>query len=70
MGTTSHSHVDVKLEILPTLIEVFLRHLSFCQGKAFHKDGYNKSYELSNYKGNLISRFNALRDMSIALGSK
>ena len=69
MGTTFHLH-DMKLEILPALIEVFLRHLSFCRRKAFYEDGYNKSYELSNYKGNLISRFNALKDMSIALGSK
>ena len=30
MGNSSHSHDDVKLEILPILIEVFLRHLSFC----------------------------------------
>ena len=70
MGTSSHSHDGVKLEILPTLIEVFLRYLSFCQRKAFYEYGYNKIHELSNYKGNLISRFNALRDRSIALGSK
>ena len=70
MGTSSHSHDGMKLEILPTLIEVFLRHLSFYRRKAFCEDWYNKIHELSNYKGNLISRFNALRDMSIALGSK
>ena len=70
MGTSSHSHDGMKLEILPTLIEVFLRQLSFYRRKAFCEDWYNKIHELSNYKGNLISRFNALRDMSIALGSK
>ena len=57
MGTSSHSHDGVKLEILPTLIEVFLRYLSFCQRKAFYEDGYNKIHELSNYKENLISHF-------------
>ena len=70
MGNSSHSHDDVKLEILPILIEVFLRHLSFCWRKAFYEDGYNKIHELSNYKGNLISRFNVLREMSTELGSK
>ena len=64
MGNFSHSHNGVKLEILPTLIEVCLRHLSFCRRKAFYDDGYNKIHELSNYKGNLISRFNVLCKMS------
>ena len=70
MGNSSHSHDGVKLEILPTLIKVFLRHLSFCRRKAFYEDGYNKIHELSNYKGNLISRFNVLCEMSTELGSK
>ena len=39
MGTSSHTHDGVKLEILPTLTEVFLRHLSFCGRKAFYEDG-------------------------------
>ena len=69
METSSHAHDGVKLEILPTLIEVFPRHLSICRSKAFHQYGYDKIHELSNYKGNL-SRFNKLRDMSIELGSK
>ena len=70
MGTSCHTHDGVKLEILLTLIEVFLRHLSFCQRKTFYEDGYNKINELSNYKGNLISRFNTLRDMAIELDLK
>ena len=70
MGSSSHFHDGVKLEILPTLVEVFLRHLSFCRRKAFYEDGYNKINELSNYKGNLISRFNVMREMSTELGSK
>ena len=69
-GNTSHSHNGVELEILSALIQVFLRHLSFCRRKAFYEDGYNKIHELSNYKGNLISRFNVLKDMTIALGAK
>ena len=56
------THEDVRLEILPTLIEVFLRRLSFCRRKAFYEDGYNKINELDNYKGNLISRFKTLKD--------
>ena len=55
MGMSSQTHDNVKLEILPTLIEVYLRHLSFCRRKAFHRDGYDKIHELSNFKGNLIS---------------
>ena len=70
MGNSSHSNHGVKLEILPTFIEVFLRHLSFCWRKAFYENGYNKIHELSNYKGNLISRFNVLCEMSTAFGSK
>ena len=64
------THEDVKLEIFPILIEVFLRHLSFCRRKAFYKDGYNEINELDKYKGNLISRFNTLKDKAIELGSK
>ena len=69
METSCHTHDGVKLNILPTVIEVFLRHLSFCQRKAFYEDGYNKINELSNYKQNLISRFNTLRDKAIVLVS-
>ena len=65
MGTSSHTHDGVKLEILPTLTEVFLRHLSFCGRKAFYEDGQNKINELSNYKGSLIAGFNTFRDMAI-----
>ena len=64
------THEDVRLEILPTLIEVFLRRLSFCRRKAFYEDEYNKINELDNYKGNLISRFKTLKDKTIELGSK
>ena len=70
MGMPCHTHDGVKLEILPTLIEAFPRHLSFCRRKAFYEDGYNKTKELSNYKRNLISRFNTLKDMAIELGLK
>ena len=70
MGLSCNTHEYVKLEILPTLIEVFLRHLSFCRKKSFYEDGYNKINELSNYKGNLISRFNTLWDKAIELDSK
>ena len=68
MGTSCHTHDSVKLEILPKLLEVFLRHLSYCRRKPFYEDGYSKIHEFSNYKGNLISRFNTLRAISIKLG--
>ena len=54
MGNSTYSHDGVKLEILPTLIEVFLRHLYFCRRKAFYEDDYSKINELTNYKGNLV----------------
>ena len=70
MGSFDKTHEDVKLEIFPTLIEVFIRHLSFCRRKAFYKDGYNKINELDNYKENLISRSKNLKDKTAELGSK
>ena len=58
MGISYNTHKDVKLEILPIRVEVFLRHLSFCRRKAFYEDGYKKINELNDgYKGNLISCF-------------
>ena len=70
MGNSSHSHDGVKLEILPILIKVFLRHLYFCRRKTFYEDDYHKINELNNYKGNIISRFKTLRDKAMELGSK
>ena len=70
MATSPYTHDDVKLEILQTLIEVFLRHINFCWRKAFYGDGYDKIQELFNFKGNRVSCFNKLRDMSVELGSK
>ena len=70
MGNSTYSHDGVKLEILPTLIKVFLRHLYFCRRKAFYEDDYSKINELTNYKGNLVSRFRTLRDKAIEMGSK
>ena len=70
MGLSYKTYEDVRLEILPILIEVFLRHLSFYRRKAFYEDGYKKINELDNYKGNLISRFKTLKDKAMELGSK
>ena len=64
MGTSSQFH-GVQLEILPTFLEVFLRHLSYCRRKAFHDDGYYRVNEL-----NLVSRFNKLRDTATELSLK
>ena len=70
IATPPHTHDGVKLESLQTRTEVFLRHIIFCRRKAFHGDGYERIQELTNFKGNLDSRFNKLRDMSIELDSK
>ena len=70
MGLSYKTHEDIRLEILPILTEVFVRHLSFCRRKAFYEEGYNKINELDNYKRNLISQFKTLRDKAMELGSK
>ena len=70
MATSSRYHNGVKIEILQTLIGVFLTRVNFCRRKAFYWDGYDKTSELSNFKGNLVSHLNKLKDMSVELGSK
>ena len=70
MGLFYKIHDDVRLEISPILIEVFIGHSSFCRRKAFYGDGSNKINELDNYKRNLISRFETIRDKAMELGSK
>ena len=62
MGLSYDTYEDVRLEILPILIEVFI-HLSFCRRKAFYEDRYNKINDLDNYKGNIISRFKTLSEI-------
>ena len=42
MGASSQFNDGVQLKILPTLSEVFLRHLSYCRRQAFQDDGYDK----------------------------
>ena len=67
---SSQFHDGVGLKTLPTLLEVFLRHLSYCRRKAFHDDGYEKINELFNFNCNLVLRFKNLRDTDTALCSK
>ena len=69
MGTLSQSHDGIHSEILSTLLEVFLRHLSYCRRKAFNEPDH-KINEFSNFKYNLVSRFNKLQDTATELGSK
>ena len=69
-ATSSYTHNSVKLEMLQTLIEVFLRYVTFCRRKTFYGDGYDKIQELFNFKGNLVSHFKKPRAMSVDLGSK
>ena len=69
MGIWSQSHDGIHFKILPTLLEVFLRHLSYCLGKAFN-EGYDKINEFSSFKCNLVSRFNKFQDTVTELSSK
>ena len=70
LAASSHFCHGVQLEILPTLLGVFLRHLFCCCRSAFDDDGDDKINELFNFKCNLVSRFNKLRDTTIELGLK
>ena len=50
-------------------LAVFLRHLSYCCWKTVN-EGYEKIYNFSNFKCNLVSQFNKLQDAATKLGSK
>ena len=69
METSSQLHDEIHLKILPTLLQLFLRYFSYCRRKAFN-EAYDKINEFSNFKYNLVSRFNNLQDTAIELGSK
>ena len=69
METLSQFHDVIHLKILPTLLEVFLRHLSYCLRKIFYQ-GYDKIDKFSNIKCNLVFRFNKLQDTPTELDSK
>ena len=69
MGTSSQSHDGIHLKILPTLLEVFLRHLSYCREKTFNET-YDKINEFPNFKNNLVCQFNKIQDTATQLGSK
>ena len=69
MRTSSQLHADIHLKILPTLLELFLRHISYCFRKAFYK-AYDKINEFSNCKYNLVSQLNNLQDTATELKSK
>ena len=64
MRASSQSHDDTHLQILATLLEVFLRHLFYCHGKTFH-EGYDKINEFSNFKynHNLVSWFKIIPEI-------
>ena len=49
MGDFSQFYDDVELKILPALLEVFLRHFSYCRVKTFHDGKYDKLNELFNF---------------------
>ena len=69
MRISFQSHDGISLKALPTLLEVFLRHLSYWRRKAFN-EVYDKINEFSNFKYNLISRFSQLQDTATELDSK
>ena len=69
MEISSQWHDVIHLKTLPTLLEVFLRHLYHCRRKAFN-EAYDRINEFSNFKYNLVSRFNKLQDTATELGSK
>ena len=68
METSSQLHDEIHLKTLPTLLELFLRYFSYCRRKAFN-EAYDKINEFSNFKYNLVSRFNKLQDNAAELGS-
>ena len=70
MGASFQSHDGIHLKILPTLLEVFPRHLVYCHREVFHEDGYDKINEISNFKCSLTSPFSKFRDTTVELGSK
>ena len=49
MGDFSQFYDDVELKILPALLEVFLKHFSYCRVKTFHDGKYDKLNELFNF---------------------
>ena len=65
MEASSQFYYGVHLKILPIILQVFLRHLSYWRRKAFYKID-----ELSNFRCSLVSRLNKLRDTANKLGSK
>ena len=69
MGILTKSHDGIHLKIVPKIWEAFLRHHSYCHEKAFN-EAYDKFNEFSNFKYNLVSRFNKLQDTDTELGSK
>ena len=69
MRTSSQSYDATHLKILPTLLEAFLRHLSYCRKKALY-EGYDKVNEFSNSKCELVSRFNNIQQSATELASK
>ena len=68
MGILYQLHDGIHLKNLPTFLEVFLRHLSYCCRKTFN-EAYDKINEFSNFKYNLVSQFNKLQDTATELGS-
>ena len=48
----SHDN-NIRLKLLPTLLEVYLRYICYCQKQPFFEDQYNQIKELQNGKNSL-----------------
>ena len=68
MRVSVQTHESIHLKTLHTLLQVFLRYLSYCRSKAFNEvwDEINK---FSNFKFNIFSRLNKLQDTATELDS-
>ena len=65
MGTSSQYNDGAHLTILPTLLEVFFRQISYYRRKAFYEDGYGKVNQRSNFKYHPAYCINKLGDTTI-----
>ena len=70
MGTTSQFHIGVHLKTVATLMQVFLRHITYVEGKPFMKMNMTNISELPNFKCNVAFHISKIRDTAIELGSR
>ena len=69
MRISVQTHDSIHLKTLQTILQVFLRYISYCRSKAFN-EACDKIKEFSNFEFNLFSRLNKLQDTATELDSK